>query len=719
MRPVFFSISILVCSTFVADRSILNTLHSITITSPTHSTKPKGISVVLFIPLIFRAEFYITGILFTRFRKSTMYQNFFNTRTMWTMTVILLSFYSRYLYLQILSEKSIFDIFDIIWILIACSSGLYVINYLTPRSIESSSPVFKSVKSTYSLVKEGTSKSNALNNFPEYPQILTNELTGESFLPNSVIDIDNNVFKGQLLIRMKSPVVPKSLTNFFEHRPQSHLEVSFQGKFKTKPKGVFFFGLESGHKIEISFFKRKILAIIRRICQSMARDMVLAFDDESVNRSPILVYPAFQMADVSVESIGEANVPKLSEIYKAKPNIDRNTVPAFFNIEPEHTYSISFYSDQLHLYEWKVVGLPALSDISLATLIGGSYLRLMAYEHLGSTSDFSHHPNNRKLLFSCKIENRTPDFALTSAISDSDGNLQDDSKEAPFHSFDKTSEGSEKDTPSDLSKSPVIVNKPSVNISALKVNKMSMSVPDLSKKKEYLDKLQRDVETYFSKRKQKFTEYITSSSPIREPECNTPSNLRRRTKNRTIAAGRNARLSPSVSSTTSSLRRGKVKRRNSFSVREKEKDISDDPLASVMDALDGLRVRVERLGPVDHSTQLELAQQLMDLHLQLLRQPRQEEERPLVDHRRRLGRGTRTDSMSSPRDKYRSNNNKFSRVRDNVSGSDSETPVGYSQFGERRHRESNTEKRKSLGLGLNMPSMPSLTLSLGKSSNSS
>ena len=205
-------------------------------------------------------------------------------------------------------------------------------------------------------------------------------------------------------------LLPLKHRGFFDSRSVGQLQVTVQGKFKHPPQGTFYLGIESGQALELNWFKKKLVSVLHRICQSMARDMILTFDDTTVNNSPLIVYPAFQMADVSIETPPDETPPSIFDVHKSRPNIDRDTVSATYPVNVANTYSVSFYSDNMDFWNWKVVNIPAVSDISLDGLIGEeSFIRILAYDHLPAAdkeSPTSHHLHRRDLVFSCRILDR-------------------------------------------------------------------------------------------------------------------------------------------------------------------------------------------------------------------------------------------------------------------------------------------------------------------------
>jgi hypothetical protein len=211
-------------------------------------------------------------------------------------------------------------------------------------------PASQDIQSPATQVKADAKKSARVKGGDGlvYPIRITNELTGQVITPNSIIKVDNDFFEGRMYVRMRSDPLASSVQTFFEDNKRMQLEICCQGKFKRAPKGVVYLGAEWDDQIEMGFWKKKLVGLIARVVRSMNRDVVMTTgNEEHINLLPLLVFPTFQAADVSIESPPGAPLPKLEEIYKSVPNIDRVTVAPLYPFKEDCSYSISFFSDQV------------------------------------------------------------------------------------------------------------------------------------------------------------------------------------------------------------------------------------------------------------------------------------------------------------------------------------------------------------------------------------
>eukprot|EP00013_Stygamoeba_regulata_P017219 CAMPEP_0177680652 /NCGR_PEP_ID=MMETSP0447-20121125/30289_1 /TAXON_ID=0 /ORGANISM="Stygamoeba regulata, Strain BSH-02190019" /LENGTH=1306 /DNA_ID=CAMNT_0019190001 /DNA_START=99 /DNA_END=4019 /DNA_ORIENTATION=- len=218
---------------------------------------------------------------------------------------------------------------------------------------------------------------------PIFPLELKNCYDGSLLQPNSrqPLPLETDLFKGVMVMKLRSNPIDPYFEPYFRGRKRT-LELQVQGKFKKRPDGPVFMGLEVTEQLSLGILGRSLMHISLGIIKSMTQGMHYSFGNKSAHENPHIMFPLSVMVDHLVitppggtpPEIGVPELPNCPD--KANFNADPNS---FW--DPENTYSVSFHDMYLDFVGWKAGNIPGgMSDISFTTFIKSLPLKLVAYE---------------------------------------------------------------------------------------------------------------------------------------------------------------------------------------------------------------------------------------------------------------------------------------------------------------------------------------------------
>jgi hypothetical protein len=126
-----------------------------------------------------------------------------------------------------------------------------------------------------------------------------------------------------------------------------------------------------------------------------------AFGD--VTEPAHIVAPALGFFERIVVTPPGSPLPRLDDdiVESAESMAERKNTRSVGNWNTVDTYTFSFYSMNIDLPTWSLVGLPVSGDVSLTTFWGDSALKICMYEKLGS--DRQHRTDTIRYVFALQV----------------------------------------------------------------------------------------------------------------------------------------------------------------------------------------------------------------------------------------------------------------------------------------------------------------------------
>ncbi len=205
------------------------------------------------------------------------------------------------------------------------------------------------------------------------------EIDIESYLgPEMTWPIDNNLFQGSLCILIRDH--PRCDYNF-DNETDVYFELQIQGKFKRKPTGPIYLGLElpEDEKINISWPLRTFLNAAVAFMKSWGYKSVNLSFGRGEEIPPQISSPAFQAFDRIVITPNGETPPRLGH---AIPECNENTVKRKsltfdHRICTNSIYTLSLNHTYVDLVEWQVHGIPVVNSFEFTFT---DSMRLVMYE---------------------------------------------------------------------------------------------------------------------------------------------------------------------------------------------------------------------------------------------------------------------------------------------------------------------------------------------------
>ncbi len=197
------------------------------------------------------------------------------------------------------------------------------------------------------------------------------------------IPIETDLFVGRLLLVMR-PINPHDDPYWNERifsKKKRRVIMQLQGRFKYKPKGTIFAGMEISDPMNLGLIASGLCNIILKMTKSFNPALHYSFGEANKEKAHIcfpastffeqlVVTPPGQVPPLMGTEFDEpVEVAQLRKAYKTK--IDWNT---------DDTYSMSFHSMYVDFPSWSIVRLPIGRDISLQTFWGNASASVVMYE---------------------------------------------------------------------------------------------------------------------------------------------------------------------------------------------------------------------------------------------------------------------------------------------------------------------------------------------------
>lgn len=195
---------------------------------------------------------------------------------------------------------------------------------------------------------------------------------------NCTWPIDNDFFHGRLCLLLRDH--PKCDYNF-DNQTDIFFELQVQGRFKRKPKGPLYMGLEipNEDEVKLSWPLKTFLKAAISFMKSWGYNWIYFNLKKSESTPQMISSPAFQAFDRIVITSDEETPPHLGY---AIPELEedafnRKNFKFDHKISTDQTYTMSFNHTYVDLLRWKVNGIPVVNSFHFGFT---DSMRLIMYE---------------------------------------------------------------------------------------------------------------------------------------------------------------------------------------------------------------------------------------------------------------------------------------------------------------------------------------------------
>jgi hypothetical protein len=170
------------------------------------------------------------------------------------------------------------------------------------------------------------------------------------------------------------------------HLRTLQFDLMVQGKFKRATRGVVFMGAETSAPMSLGIVARSVCQVLLKVLSSMNRLMHWSFGSFKTDESAHITFPLQMATDRLLVTPPRETPPPMTAgsmfplTHVGSHSVDKSKTGAFFCFQPGYTYSISFFSQNLALAQWKIVNVPGLRDMMCRTFWGERSVLLVAYE---------------------------------------------------------------------------------------------------------------------------------------------------------------------------------------------------------------------------------------------------------------------------------------------------------------------------------------------------
>eukprot|EP00127_Corallochytrium_limacisporum_P002687 Clim_evm123s134 gene=Clim_evmTU123s134 len=225
--------------------------------------------------------------------------------------------------------------------------------------------------------------------------------------PNSrkPILVENEVFKGYLVTKLRTEPCDLFYEPYFRGRKR-WFEVQLQGRFKQKPEGTLYMGVELPREPNLGIIGRSLAKILLNMMKRLLKNFRYSFGDDKTDTLPHVVLPVTTLADrFLVTKPGEVPPPLCVSMLPEEDPADLKKRKAHgLELNCEETYSFSFHAMYLDFVKWRIVNIPGMKEISLQTFCGDMPIRIVAYDlPNGEVSGRAHQQDEKRYYFSLNM----------------------------------------------------------------------------------------------------------------------------------------------------------------------------------------------------------------------------------------------------------------------------------------------------------------------------
>lgn len=195
--------------------------------------------------------------------------------------------------------------------------------------------------------------------------------------------IDTELFhgEGQALLRKPTPSDNgRYYSTAFEGQTRS-LQVQWQGRFRRQPKGPICVALQlADPTCAMGMVTRKMVQLAEGYMRGVSPLLKISTGCKG-GRVVGICCPAAGVLGVRTQSLEEPRHPLGTRL---EDSLYENTADAesLTTVDLQRVYTIELYTNNVHLDNWQLTGIPGVSTVSLASL-------LSAHPQLPSSSAFS------------------------------------------------------------------------------------------------------------------------------------------------------------------------------------------------------------------------------------------------------------------------------------------------------------------------------------------
>lgn len=216
-----------------------------------------------------------------------------------------------------------------------------------------------------------------------FPSLRT-YLNDEPFILNqqAPVPFENDFFVGKMLMVCKptkaesDPYWNEKVFSKFKRR----LIINVQGRFKRQPKNLYA-GAQVSQPMKLGLLTRGLCNVLLNLVERFNSNLHSSFGSDT--EFAHICAPAHSFFERLIVTDPNESPPDMLELWDESKESKRQRQGAkTFTWDTTKTYSFSFFSMYVDLVTWKIVSLPATSDMNLQTFWGDSLLRIVLYDKM-------------------------------------------------------------------------------------------------------------------------------------------------------------------------------------------------------------------------------------------------------------------------------------------------------------------------------------------------
>jgi len=217
--------------------------------------------------------------------------------------------------------------------------------------------------------------------------------------PPAPVHIANAFFEGELLLLLR-PLHPSDSPQYWESifsGRQRLLEVQVQGRFKQETRGAMWLGGEVTERMELGLLTKSLARLLLNVIRQLSGQLHFSFGDRADREWAHICFPLSRAADRLVRTPPGETPPVLGRIVPEDDASRSARVKAAshppFNTRDTYTFSIN--TRCLDLPNWRLVNLPGVRDMNLASFWNQSALRFVVYDSAVADAEYHARAKNK------------------------------------------------------------------------------------------------------------------------------------------------------------------------------------------------------------------------------------------------------------------------------------------------------------------------------------
>ena len=235
-----------------------------------------------------------------------------------------------------------------------------------------------------------TTDSKRQNNRNIIPSLQTNSLSfGGNYQPlplnaQTPIPVETELFKGTILLICRPATDPAKVDRYWNEKVFSKKKrrviLQLQGKFKYKPTGTIFAGMEISDPMKLGLIANGLSNLILKLI----RTPTLHYSFVSSTERAHICFPASTFFETMVVTPPSETPPAMGGIdfegETPEMRVERKAYKTKIDWNTEDTYSMGFHSMYVDFPTWSIVSLPTGRDVPLQMFWGNSFASIVMYE---------------------------------------------------------------------------------------------------------------------------------------------------------------------------------------------------------------------------------------------------------------------------------------------------------------------------------------------------